>query len=139
MLDAIDHHTGLVTLERNDLRRRDREYAKLSGQLLKRKTERKELRVLRRWCRAMYHRRMDLVEFMTRRISGRNTRELQREVRERGLDPRIGQLATVADFFPWIFKAKKDLELRQKCYSGTPIIEDISCRVAARRAAMVGR
>ncbi len=72
----------------------------------------------------LYHRTMDKVLFADS-LRDRTTEELQTMVRERNLDIRIGYLAMVSEFIPYVLSGRKHLELR---YYIAPIREKIKAR-----------
>ena len=59
-----------------------------------------------------YHRVMDQVLFAQKELAGATAEDLRLEVTAKGLDPRTGYLGIVADFLPFAFKFKDDLELK---------------------------
>lgn len=78
----------------------------------------------------VYRRIMDKVLF-AKTLDGLSTEELDSRVKKRGLDSRVGYLAMVADFIPFVLEARDDLEL--KLYMG-PIKEKIAARQARKNA-----
>ncbi len=72
----------------------------------------KELLILHWNDKANYHRRIDQVEF-AKRWKKSSEEELTEEVRKRGYDPMIGYAAMVADFLPFVFEARENLELKK--------------------------
>jgi hypothetical protein len=72
-----------------------------------------------------YHRAMDKALF-AKSVEGSSVDELERRVLSAGLDLRVGYIAMIADFIPYIFEGMDDLEL--KLYMGA-----IKPKVFARR------
>lgn len=58
-----------------------------------------------------YSRSMDKVLF-AKTLEGKNLDDLESMVAERNLDPRLGYVAMVADFIPFVLEAQDDLELK---------------------------
>lgn len=85
-----------------------------------------DLNSLRRYNKHAYHRTMDKVLF-AQQYEGASVTDLESVVETQGLDWRMGYIAMVADFIPYAFQARKELELQL-------FMEGIQRRVRARRA-----
>lgn len=84
-----------------------------------------QLLYLRSDNKPLYDRTMDKVLF-AESMQEKSTEDLGRLVRERGLDPRLGYLALVAEFVPYILHARRYLELEDS-------IESITEKIRARQ------
>ncbi len=62
--------------------------------------------------KAKYHRRMDQVEF-GKKWKDASEEELTEEVRMRGFNTMVGYAAMVADFLPFVFEARENIELKR--------------------------
>lgn len=81
-----------------------------------------------------YSRAMDKVLF-SEALKGRTLDDLEKMVLDRTPDPRIGYLAMVADFIPFMLEGQEDLELRSY---RQPIKEKVAARMKKKAAALQG-
>ncbi len=72
----------------------------------------KDLLVLHWNDKAKYHRRIDQVEF-AKQYKMSSEEELAEEVQKRGYNPMVGYAAMVADFLPFVFEARENVELKR--------------------------
>ena len=83
------------------------------------------LNYLRHGNKKAYSRAMDKVLF-SETLKGKGVEDLEKMVVERNLDPRIGYLAVVADFVPFIIEGQEEVELKQYWQ---PIKEKVTARM----------
>lgn len=125
------HDWRVIRLDQSEAQRLKRKKEKICAKDGKIVPEVNALNYLRFVKKQLYFRTMDMVVF-AERLKGRSVEELESEVAKKELDTRIGYLAMVVDFFPYVFKKREDLELKQ--YMG-----HIREKVKARREKKISR
>ncbi|MBI4151854.1 hypothetical protein HY496_02695 [Candidatus Woesearchaeota archaeon] len=106
------HGWKLESLEQPVLRRLRREQSKLSLETEKIDHDLRDLLRLHFRNKRAYHRRMDMVGF-AEQWKGAPLENIEETVRRQGCDPAVGYAAMVVDFIPFLFSARKEIELRR--------------------------
>ncbi|MDO8511119.1 MAG: hypothetical protein Q7S55_03050, partial [Nanoarchaeota archaeon] len=125
------HGWKLQKLEKNELRRIIHTKRRHGEKMQEIVEEVNALNNLRYHNKKAYPRVMDKVLF-SETLKGCTPDDLEKMVWERNLDPRIGYLAMVADFIPFMLESKEELEL--KLYR-QPIKEKVAARMKRKAAA----
>ncbi len=127
------HGWKVIRLEKKEAQQIKRERERLEDQIRKEKIvlELNALNNLHFSRKHLYFRTMDMVVF-AEHLKGLSVEELESEVAKKEFDTRIGYLAMVADFFPYVFKKREDLELKQ-------YMSHIREKVKARREKKISR
>src|SRR3989338_3112723 len=120
----------LNKLSRNETRRARYAHRRHEEKMGEVAEEINTLNYLREGNKKAYSRAMDKVLF-TETIKECSQDDLEKMVGERNLDPRIGYLAMVADFVPFIAEGQEDLELR---LYRQPITEKVIARQMKKKA-----
>jgi len=116
LVQFYHHNWKLKRLPRKEVRRLNIKKKKINDRLNKVRKKLNSLNNYRYSNRTGYDRAMDQVQFANQLLGEAGSKEalvsnMQREVVQKELDTKIGYLAMVADFFPFAFSLKKDLEL----------------------------
>lgn len=107
----ILHNWKIVRLPLNEARKLKWRKKKIEKRKEKKLDELESLKRLRYFERAIYDRTMDKVLF-AEKIKSYSEDDLCQRMDAECLDPRIGYLAMVADFIPYVFSARNDLTLK---------------------------